>query len=133
MPLTPTQTAHLIAAMLSVNGYGTDRAAALMPAFRERGLLDPRQVCGMEREAIITAMTQAGYSRGGFLPILWYRLQQTMEAISKGALDSLPAYVAGNDQARFADALSAVHGWGPRTAATAWELWRASMNGGEAP
>ena len=126
MPLTPSETGHLVTAMLAVNNYGTDRAAALLPAFQARGLLDAPRAAEMERDALIVAMTDAGYARGGFLPILWYRHQQLMEAITKGALDRLPGLVQADDEAGFKALLASVHGWGPVTSTTAWNLWRAA-------
>ena len=123
MSLTLAETGHLVTAMLAVNGYGTDRAAALLPAFHSRGLLDPGRAAAMERDELIAAMTEAGYSRGGYLPILWFRHQQLMEAISKGALDRLPRFIQAGDEANFKAVLAGVHGWGPVTAATAWALW----------
>ncbi len=125
MSLTSEQIGHLVTAMLAVNGFGTDRAAALLPAFQTRGLLDAPRAAGMDRDALIAAMTDAGYARGGFLPILWYRHQQLMEAVSKGLLDGLPTLASAGREAEFKTKLAAVHGWGPVTAATAWSLWRA--------
>lgn len=127
MPLTPSETGHLVTAMLAVNGYGIDRAAALLPAFQSRGLLDAAEAAEMDRDALVGAMTDAGYARGGFLPILWYRHQQLMEAISKGSLDRLPGLVRADDEAAFKAHLVSVHGWGPVTAATAWTLWRSAI------
>ena len=95
-----------------------------MPAFREHGLLDPAQVAAMEQEALITSMSAAGYDRGGFLPILSYRLCTLLEAIAAGKLDKLPVLAAANDEVSFTAALTAVHGFGPTTAATAWSLFR---------
>jgi hypothetical protein len=122
--LDSAATTNLVAAMLAVNFYPVDRAYRLMPAFRERGLLDPAKVAAMEQEALITAMSAAGYDRGGFLPILSYRLYTLMEALSAGKLDKLPALAASNDEAGFTTSLTAVHGFGPSTAATAWALFR---------
>ena len=123
MSLTASETGHLVTAMLAVNGFGADRAAALLPAFQVRGLLDPARVAAMDREALIAAMTDAGYARGGFLPILWYRHQQLCEAIARGTLDGLPGFVHAGDEAAFKALLAGVHGWGPTTVATAWALW----------
>ena len=117
---------NLVAAMLAVNFYPVDRAYNLMPAFSERGLLDPGRVAAMEQADVIAAMSAAGYARGGFLPILSYRLFTLMEAVAAGKLDALPALVASNDEEKFSAALATVHGFGPRTAATAWQLFRAS-------
>lgn len=127
MPLTPSEIGHLVTAMLAVNGYGTDRAAALLPAFQVRGLLDAARAAEMDREALVAAMTDAGYARGGYLPILWYRHQQLMEAITKGTLDRLPGLAQAEDEAGFKALLASVHGWGPVTAATAWTLWRSAI------
>lgn len=117
---------NLVAAMLAVNFYPVDRAYKLMPAFSERGLLDPRKVAAMEQADVSAAMSAAGYARGGFLPILSYRLFTLMEAVTAGKLDALPPLVAVNDEEKFSAALATVHGFGPRTAATAWQLFRAS-------
>ena len=122
--LDAAATSNLVAAMLAVNFYPVDRAYRLMPAFRERGLLDPAKVAAMEQEALIAAMSAAGYDRGGFLPILSYRLYTLMEAVSAGKLDKLPALAASNDEGEFTNSLTAVHGFGPSTAATAWALFR---------
>lgn len=123
--LDSAAAANLVAAMLTVNFYPVDRAYGLMPAFRERGLLDPAKVAAMSHEELISAMNAAGYARGGFLPILSYRLVTLMAAVASGALDALPAQVAVNDEAKFAATLTTVHGFGPSTAATAWALFRA--------
>ncbi len=125
MSLTPEQIGDLVTAMLAVNNYGVAQAAALLPALGARGLLDAARAAEMDRDELIAAMTDAGYTRGGYLPILWYRHQQLMEAISKGVLDNLPALAAAKDEAAFKVKLASVHGWGPATTATAWSLWRA--------
>lgn len=122
--LDSAATANLVAAMLTVNFYPVDRAYGLMPAFRERGLLDPPTVAGMEQAEVIAAMSAAGYTRGGFLPILSFRLYQLLEAVGSGKLDALPALAEANDREGFDAALTAVHGFGPATAATAWDLFR---------
>lgn len=122
--LSPAATANLVAAMLAVNFYPLDRAYGLMPAFRDRGLLDPAKVSAMDQQDLISAMSAAGYARGGFLPILSYRLYKLLEAVADGKLDGLPAFATANDRASFVAALTAVHGFGPSTAATAWALFR---------
>ncbi len=127
--LDPAATANLVAAMLAVNFYPVDRAYSLMPAFRDRGLLDPARVAAMSHEDLISAMNAAGYARGGFLPILSYRLVTLMAAIASGALDPLPAHVAANDEAKFAATLAGVHGFGPSTTASAWRLFRPAAAG----
>lgn len=124
MPLTPTQLGHLVTAMLAVNNYGVDRAAALLPAFTKRGLMDPHNAAAMDRDELVAAMNESGYARGGFLPILWYRHQQLMQAVATGLLDALPALAQAGDEAGFTTTLAKVHGWGPVTTATAWSLWR---------
>jgi hypothetical protein len=127
MPLKPSEVAHLVTAMLAVNFYPTDRVANLLPAFQSRGLLDPAVASKMDRDEIMGAMRESGYARGGFLPILWYRHQQLMEAISNGALDILSALVQSGDEAGFKAKLASLHGWGPVTAHTAWILWRSDF------
>lgn len=124
--LEPAAIANLVASLLAVNFYPVDRAHALMPAFGERGLLDPAKVAAMPHADLIAAMTAAGYDRGGFVPILSFRLYSLMEAVATGALDSLVALAQANDEEKFVATLGAVPGFGPRTAATAWQLFRAS-------
>lgn len=113
----------LVVALLAVNQYPVDRAVALMPAFRERGLLDPEAIARMGQPQVIEAMKDAGYTRGGYLPIVSYRLFQLMEAVASGGLDTLPAFVASNDRDGFVAKLTELHGFGPNTAGTAWMLW----------
>ena len=122
----PPEPAALVAALLAVNFYPVDRAYGLMPAFYERGLLDPAAVAAMPQAALIEAMNAAGYKRGGFVPILSFRLYKLMDALGSGALASLGAFAASGDKAGFIETLSAVEGFGPRTAETAWELFRAT-------
>lgn len=123
MPLSSIHVEHLVAATLSVNGYSADRAVALMPAFRRAGLLDAAKVAALEGDALIAACEGAGYTRGGFVPIIAYRLLATLKAAADGQLDALPGHVAANRPAEFAAVLRSVHGFGPRTAETAWALW----------
>lgn len=70
MALTTGETANLVAALLTVNLYPLHRARALMPAFEARSLLDPAVVACLRQDDLIAAMSDAGYSRGGFLPIV---------------------------------------------------------------
>lgn len=123
MALTEPQIAHLVAALLTVNLYPLDRAAALMPAFKERGLLDPARVGMLKQEELAEAMRGAGYARGGFVPIVSFRLYPLMEALAAGQLDGLPAAVEAGDRAQFEALLCAIHGFGPTTSAAAWSLW----------
>ncbi len=123
MPLTAAQTETLVTAMLTVNGYPVDRAAALMPKFREHGLLNPTELAKLNGEQIIAAMREAGYQRGGFLPILSFRLGELMEALASNTLDSLAMHADKRDEAQFCALLSSVHGFGPRTSEIAWILW----------
>jgi hypothetical protein len=118
--------ANLVAPLLAVNFYPVDRTYGLMPAFKERGLLDSAKVAAMPHADLIAATTDAGYDRGGFVPILSFRLYSLMEAISSGALDSLQPLSATNNEEKFMLTLGAVQGFGPRTAATAWQLFQAS-------
>lgn len=124
--LDPASTANLVAALLAVNFYPVDRAYALMPAFAERGLLDPAKVAALPHAELIAAMTAAGYDRGGFVPILSFRLYSLMEAIASGSLDALVALAATGQEAEFVATLEAIPGFGPRTASTALQLFRAS-------
>ncbi|MDP2307744.1 MAG: hypothetical protein Q8P18_17095 [Pseudomonadota bacterium] len=121
--LSPTEAANLVAALLTVNLYPLDRAHALMPAFEARGLLDPATVAALPQEALVASMTEAGYRRGGFLPIVSFRLYALMDAIAAGTLDVLRDHVAKQDRAAFVDVLSGVSGFGPSTAGAAWALW----------
>ncbi len=123
MPLTAAQTETLVTAMLTVNHYPVDRAAALMPKFREHGLLDPTELAKLKGEQIIAAMREAGYQRGGFLPILSFRLGELMEALASDTLDSLTTHAANGDEVGFCTLLSSIHGFGPRTSEIAWVLW----------
>lgn len=123
MNLTDDHVASLVAAMLAVNFFPLDRAYGLMPAFRERGLLDPARVAAMTQPDLIAAMDAAGYARGGFLPILSFRLYALMEHLGDGRLDALPAAASAGHRATFDAALGAVPGFGPRTIASAWALF----------
>lgn len=126
MPLETTDAANLVSALLAVNFYPVERAYSLMPAFRVRGLLDPATVAAMPHEGLIAAMKAAGYNRGGFVPILSYRVCSLMEAIASGSLDGLVALADKGRKDEFVAMLSAVPGFGPTTANTAWHLVRAS-------
>ncbi len=123
MPLLPEHCEHLVAALLTVNGYPLDRAVALMPAFRKAGLLDANRVAALDYEALVAALNAAGYTRGGFVPIVGYRVAQALSAAASGQLDALARQAEGGDKEGFSTTLAAVHGFGPRTAATAWFLW----------
>ena len=125
MPLTEAHVADLVAALLTVNQYPLDRAVSHMPAFKAAGLLDPAHVAALKQEELIAALNQAGYARGGFVPILAFRLYPLMDAIAEGRLDGLNDAAGRGDKDAFFAALTALHGFGPRTAATAWELWTA--------
>jgi hypothetical protein len=123
MALTTAETASLVAALLTVNLYPLDRAHALMPAFEARGLLDPSKVAGLSQDALIAAMSDAGYTRGGYLPIVSFRLYALMEAVASGSLDALRDHAARADRGAFVGVLGGVSGFGPSTAGAAWELW----------
>jgi hypothetical protein len=123
MPLSAAQTEALVTAMLTVNGYPVGRAAALMPKFREHSLLNPAELAKLKGERIISAMKEAGYERGGFLPILSFRLCELMEALASTVLDPLASHAANGDEAGFCALLSSIHGFGPRTSEIAWVLW----------
>lgn len=123
MPLNDQHVANLVAALLTVNLYPVDKAVGLMPAFRARGLLDPTRVAGMSHPELAEAMRAAGYDRGGFVPIVSFRLYPLMEAIAAGELDGLPTAAAQSDFDSFCTALSAIHGFGPSTSGVAWDLW----------
>ncbi|MES2644039.1 MAG: hypothetical protein V4850_31410 [Myxococcota bacterium] len=129
MPLSSDDTACLVAALLAVNFFPVDRAYALMPAFRERGLLDPAVVGALPQEALMSAMNEAGYRRGGFLPILSFRLYALMEAVASGRLDALRALAREGKREAFAALLVSVNGFGPSTAETAWQLYRTELGG----
>lgn len=126
MPTPPlhAETASLVAALLSVNQYPIAMAYALIPAFEERGLLDPARVAAIPHADLIEAMKDAGYTRGGYVPILSFRLYKLMDALASGALAPLAGLAAAGDKARFVETLCAVEGFGPRTAETAWDLFR---------
>lgn len=124
MSLSDAHVANLVTALLAVNQYPVDRAAAAIPGMRERGLLTPSRIAGMEHEAVIAAMSQAGYARGGYLPIVSFRLFKLMEAAGAGTLDALAAAADRGDREAFDAELAKVHGFGPSTIATAWMLWR---------
>jgi hypothetical protein len=122
MPLSSDHVAHLVTALLAVNQYPLDRAAKLIPAFRAQGLLNPARLAAMEQEAAIKAMTEAGYARGGYLPIVSFRLYKLMEAVAAGQLDELEKAAATGDRQRFDTVLSGIHGFGPATTEAAWSL-----------
>lgn len=123
MALTEPQIADLITAVLAVNLYPLERAAALMPAFKERGLLDPERVLAMKGDALVHAINDAGYRRGGYVNVIAFRLDPIMEAVRSGKLDGLQAAADQGDQSGFIATLASVYGFGPRTAETAWMLW----------
>lgn len=126
MPPDDAAIANLVSALLAVNFYPVDRAYSLMPAFRERGLLDPAKVAAIPHAELIAAMTGAGYARGGYVPIISFRLYSLMEAVSSGALDSLVSLAAAGKKGDFVSTLSGVPGFGPSTASTAWQLFGAT-------
>lgn len=124
MATEPAQISFLVSALLAVNFYTVDRAYSLMPAFGERGLLDPKRVAAMSHDELNAAMVAAGYNRGGFVPILSYRLAALMDAVAGGSLATLGGLAIAGKKEAFIATLSAVEGFGPRTAETAWELFR---------
>lgn len=126
MSLTDTQIADLVAALLTVNSYPLERADALMPAFRDRGLLDPARVAAIPQDELVAAIKDAGYQRGGYVPIVAFRLGFLMDAIAEGQLDALVGAAGGGDKAAFVETLNGLHGFGPRTAEAAWMLWTAT-------
>lgn len=122
MPLSSARTADLVAALLCVNNYPVDRAVALTPAFQAAGLLNPATVNAMPQDALVATLVKAGYNRGGFVPILAFRLYMLMEALESGALDSLEDAVRAGDKGRFLATLGPLHGYGPKTVDLAWML-----------
>lgn len=112
----------LLAALLSVNGYPVDRALGLMPSLRMAGVLSPATVGDIPQDEMVKALNEAGYGRGGYLPIMSYRVYKLMEAVADGKLDDLEGYVADGDKGAFGQVLSSVHGFGPSTIETAWSL-----------
>lgn len=126
MPLDSDEVGQLVVALLCMNNYLVDRAAGLVPAMRERGLLDPVRVAATSQEAAIGELSAAGYARGGYLPIITFRLFALIEDLGSGKLDALPSIVAAGKKDEFISALAGVHGFGPRTAETAWLLWPTS-------
>ncbi len=124
MPLSRSEISNLVAALLAVNFYSVERACALMPRFEALGLLDPTTYVTLDQGQVMSRMIEAGYARGGFVPILSFRLYPLMEAISAGGLDVLRELVAADDRAAFTARLSSIHGFGPRTVENAWQLWR---------
>lgn len=123
MALSETQIADLITAVLAVNQFPLEKAAELMPAFREAGLLDPARVLAMRGDEIVRALNDAGYRRGGYAQVIAFRMGPIMEAVSSGRLDALPEAASNGDKASFHASLQGVYGFGPRTAETAWLLW----------
>ncbi len=113
---TPEQVTAIVAAMLTVNQYPVSKAWALMPAFRDVGLLDPARVDAMSWDELKAAMVAAGYDRGGFVPIVGARLAELMRAIQEGGLDALGDALASGDRQRATAALCAIKGFGPRVA-----------------
>lgn len=126
MALSAPQVEHLVAAMLSVNGYAVERAVALMPAFRAEGLLSYKRVAALDAVALARALEAGGYTRGGFVPIMAYRLLTLLQAAESGDLDGCNGHAAAGDRDGFCRVLARVHGFGPRTSATAWALWTAN-------
>lgn len=126
MALAEAEVADLITAILAVNQYPLERAAAHMPAFKDRGLLDPGRVIAMKYDDLVQAINDAGYQRGGFVRVIARRLYPIMEAIRSGKLDHVAAAARAGNKSAFISALSSTYGFGPRTAATAWMLWTGS-------
>ena len=123
MALSTENIADLVAALLCVNQYPLHRAVALVPALKAAGLLDPATVNALSQDALVAALRAAGYDRGGFVPILAFRMYPLMEALAAGQLDPLADAARSGDKAAFAATLGAVHGYGPRTIDLAWTLW----------
>jgi hypothetical protein len=123
MALAPERIETLMTALLAVNGYRVDAAAALMPAFRTAGLLDHQTVAALDYDAVVERMVNAGYRRGGYVPIVSYRVMKTLEAAAAGVLDDLDVLATSNQKDGFIETLRGVHGFGPRTAELAWSLW----------
>lgn len=129
MALSPARVEHLVAALLTVNGFPVDRAVGLMPAFRKAGLLEAGTVSAMDGDRLVAAFNAVGYARGGYLQIIGYRLVQALVAAESGRLDQLTVLADDGDEDGFRAALGAVHGFGPSTSATAWFLWTARARG----
>lgn len=129
MSLNDAQIADLVTALLTVNRYPLDRAAALMPTFRDQGLLDPRRLLAMSGGEVVRALNDAGYQRGGYVNVIAFRLHPIMEAIAAGQLDGLPPAVEVGDKVTFTATLQGVYGFGPRTIEAAWLLWSTPRSG----
>ena len=110
----------LVAAALTVNQYPAERAWALMPAFREAGLLDPARVAPMPWDDLVGRIRTAGYDRGGFVPIVGARLAQLMLDASAGRLDDVFHAANEGKQDKFEQGVLKIKGFGPRVARTAW-------------
>ncbi len=128
MPLPEPYVEHLVTALLAVNNFPLDKAGGVAAALRTRGLLDPVRVGGMKQPEVETSLVEAGYDRGGYVPVLSFRLFPLMEAIALGQLDGLGAHVRKGEREDFVAELSKVHGFGPRTSDTAWLLWSATLS-----
>jgi len=126
MPLTESQIADLVTAMLTVNQYPLDKAVALMPGFKKHDLLSPEAVAEKDQETVMQQMRDSGYTRGGFLPIVSYRLFQLMEAIRNRELDKLAEHVQTGNEDAFVNALTRIHGFGPTVSSRAWMLCSSS-------
>ena len=72
---------------------------------------------------LIAAMADTGYARGGFLPILSFRLDALPEHVGDGRLDGLAEAAATGDPAVVEARLGVVLGFGPRSIASAWMLF----------
>lgn len=120
----------LLTALLAVKNYPVQDAAALMPAFRAVGLLDPDQVAGMHFGSLVEVMDAAGYKRGKVVEIVAPRLIRLAEATKAGELDTLPRLAEQGDEAGFIAKLSSIYGFGPVTAKNAWGLWNRSEGPG---
>jgi len=122
MGLTSEQRLDLVVATLATYNYRLEKAWALREALAAVGLADPAQVAGRSAEEVGNTLKAAGYDRGGITYIIAPRLVALMEAAASGALDPLADALASGDEAAFAACLTAVQGFGPKAAWTAWAL-----------
>jgi len=112
----------IIAAVLSVNNFGLEKAYGLLPALREAGLTRPDEVVSQDPGDLTVKLARAGYDRGLLTGMMADRLLLLMKAVESGALNQFDDLVASDDREKAIALLCEVHGVGPTVAANALVL-----------
>lgn len=126
MPIHQDHLEALITAVLAVNAYGLEKVYALLPTFRMAGLTDPADVANADVGEVMMRLHRAGYDRGLLTEMMAGRLKNLMQAAADGSLDEINVFVGKGDKQSTADLLCKVKGIGPKVAADAWMLMKAS-------